>query len=178
MTKKLSNIEITIVVAHTMRRFLSNFEIHERTKEIDEVLRRTKRFLMRRERLNNTEFVYATKLERAVYHNAVPAFSSDTPIFALDFSVRLYDYFQTQLNKYASVNPKLIEKIDIAANKRVVDSKKEYEIESNSSDLLDEFIKQFEPLSGVALKKSLFAGKKLTIKNNMILEGKEVANGF
>jgi hypothetical protein len=178
MSEKLSNIEIAIVVAHTMRRFLSNFEIHERTKEIDEVLRRTKRFLMRRERINNTEFAYATKLEKGVYHNAVLAFAGDTPIFALDFSVRLYEYFEKQLTKHASINPKLIEKISIASNKRVVDSSKEYEIESNSSDLLDEFIKQFEPLSGVPLKKSLFAGKKLIIKNNMILEGKEITKGF
>lgn len=175
----LTNIEIAIVASHTIRRFLKQFEIHERTKEIDEVLRRTKKFLKKRERVNFAEFKYATEIERSSYHNAVLAFSGDTPVFALDFAVRLYEYYEPQLKRHANINPKLIEKIDIAAaSKRVVEREREYEIESNSTDLLDEYVKQLAPLTGVELKKSAFAGKKLTIKNNMIIDGKKVAAGF
>lgn len=174
----LNNKEIAIVTAHTMRRFLKAFEIHERTKEIELVMARTYKFLTHEEKHHKADFVYATEIERALYHNAVMAFDGETPIFALDFSVRLYEYYPKQLKRYANISEKIMEKIDITATKRVVAKEKEYEIESNSSDLLDEYIKQLAPLTGVQLKKSAFAGKKLTIKNNMILDGKKVAAGF
>ena len=178
MSERLSSIQIAMITSHTIRRFLRNFQPHERTLEIEQTLVRTKKFLMQRQRINLREFIYCEKLETALYENACASFSGDTPVFALDFTVRLYGYYEAPLKRHVNITPKMMEKIDLSATKRVVDRSKEYEIESNSSDLLDEYIKQLEPLTGVKLKKSAFAGKKLTIKNNMILDGKEVASGF
>jgi hypothetical protein len=176
--EKLSNIGIAIVTAHTMRRFILNFKPHERTNAMDIVITRLRKFLLKRERINLREFAFCTEFERVMYQNATDSYDKATPIFALDFVTRLYDYFEPQLKKHAFINPKLIEKIAMVMTRTDIDSKQSYELEKNSGDLLETYIKVFEPYSSVSVKKSLFQGKKLTIKNNMILEGKEIASGF
>ena len=175
---RLSNIELAIITAHTMRRFILSFAPHERTNTMDRVITRLRKFLIQREKANFKEFVFATELERVLYQNATDSYDKETPILALDFVTRLYDYFEPQLKKHAHINPKDMLSLGIIMTRHDLDSKQSYLLEKNSGDLLDTYIKILEPYSGVPLKKSLFAGKKLTIKNNLIIERKKVANGF
>lgn len=178
MEAKLSGIETAIVVSHTMRRFMLNFEPHERTRVMDRVITRLKKFLIHREKVNFKEFFSATELEKRLYLNAVNSYDKNTSILALEFVTSLYEYFKPQLKKYVHLNEKDMLNIGMIMTKTSLDSKKSYEFEKNSGDLLNTYIMKLEPFTGVGVKKSPFAGKKLTIKNNMIIDGKKIASGF
>ncbi len=176
--KKLDKLEQTIVLAHVIRRIMSNFKAHERTSSLEALVSRLTKFLFVRERTNRKSFVFATEFERVLWLNVTDKYDKHTKILALDFICSMYDYFDVQLKRFANISPKLMEKISIRAVDIDIDSKDIYEMEQNDNDLLNTFITIFEPYSGVGLKKSLFSGKKLIIKNNRILEGKAVASGF
>jgi len=178
MKETLNNLEQTIVVAHVMRRILSNFEPHERTKNLQILATRLKKFLLKRERTNKRSFIFATEFERVLWLNATDKYDKHTKILALDFVCNLYDYFKDKLSRFADINEKLMEKISLLATDIECSSQDAYEMEQNDNDLLSTFITLFEPHSGVSLRKSLFAGKKLTIRNNLIIEGKKIASGF
>ena len=178
MKYTLNNLEQTIVLAHVMRRILSNFKPHERTKNLEVLTMRLRKFLIKRERTNIKSFIFATEFERVLWLNVTDKYDKHTKILALDFVCSLYDYFKDNLSKFADVNEKLMEKISLLATDIECSSQEAYEMEQNDDDLLSTFITLFEPHSGVSLKKSLFAGKKLTIKNNLIIEGKKIASGF
>ncbi len=45
---------------------------------------------------------------------------------------------------------------------------------TNSSTVVDYLVEEM----GIEKRKSAFAGKKLTIVNNLILDGKKIAEGF
>lgn len=175
---KLQDFEIAIIVAHTMRRFMSNFKPHERNSTFEKVLKRLTKMLLQRERTNTAAFINATEYERELWLKATGSYDGSVPIFAVDFVCSVYEYFEKQMHKHANLNPKLMEKMNMIHNTTEVDSKTAHEIEKNDSDLLSTYIKLFEKDSGVALKKSLFGGKKLILKNNLIIEGKELVDDF
>ena len=176
--KELSKLEQAIVVAHSMRRILSSYEHFERTSNLEILSKRLRKFLLKREKINKKSFILATEFERVFWMNVTNKYDKKTKILALDFSISLYSYYGEILSKYSDVSPKLMEKIDVLAADVDVPSEEIYSMERNDKDLLTTYVTMFEPYSGVKMRKSLFAGKKLTIKNNLIVEGKKVASGF
>jgi len=178
MKPQLTKLQIAIIVAHSMRRMLRNFEPHEQTQLFAKVSRKIKKFLMEKQKKVLNDFVFATEYERILWQNATDKYDKQTPIFGMAFVSELHEYFSEIAQKYIKVSSKEIEKLGVKYDGVNVDSKKGYEIESNGTDLLSTYIKLFEKDSGVGVKKSLFQGKKLIIKNNLIIEGKRVASGF
>jgi len=176
--QKLTKLEQMIVVAHVMRRITSHFKTHERTSAIEVLLKRLRKFLLQKERKNKKSFIFATEFEKVLWLNVTDKYDKKTKILALDFVSSLFAYFESDLDKYANITQKVIQKIDINVSNLDISSTEAYEMEQNDNDLLSTFITMFKPYSGIGLKKSLFAGKKLTIKNNLILEGKKIASGF
>jgi len=177
-TEKLSKLEQAIVVAHGMRRILSSYKHFERTAHLETLSKRLRKFLIQREVKNNKSFIFATEFERVFWMNVTEKYDKSTKILALDFVTSLYSYYGEILSKYSDVSKKLMEKIDVLAADVDVSSEEVYSMEQNDKDLLTTYVTMFEPYSGIKMRKSLFAGKKLTIKNNLIIEGKKVASGF
>ena len=178
MTEELNKLEISIIVVHTIRRMMRNFEPHERTSSIETLLKRTGVFLRRREKTNRKNFIIATEFERRLWNNTTNDYDKETKIFAIDFSCKLYNYFEVHLSKYTDISVALMDKVAIQHNPTEVSINESFNIEESDDDLLNTYIKLFEPFSNVSLKKSLFAGKKLTLKNNLILENKIIKDGF
>lgn len=176
--KELTDLQIAIVVSHLMRRFMTNFKPHERTTAIEKVMMRLTKFLKQRERTNFKDFVYATEFERVIWENATESYDKSTPIFGINFVASLYEYFDTILNRYVKLSPKIMIRFSMVHNETGVSDDECMEIEGNDSDLLSTFIKLFEPYSDVGIRISPMAGMKLTIKNNLIIEGKKLAKGF
>ena len=79
----------------------------------------------------------------------------------------IYNYMAEDIEKYAGITDKHIEMFMI----QTVD---DLQAEKNSSIVVDYLMKDL----GIAKKRSLFAGKLNTIKNNLIIEGKTLASGF
>jgi len=177
--KKLTDLQIAIIVSHSMRRFLKNFEPHERTKAVEKVMVRLHRFLFRAEKANLKDFVFATEYERILWQNTAYEYEKSTAISSVNFVNVLYDYFGSTICKSTDLTPKLMQKFsEVKDNDREYDSNDIYKFESNSNSITSTYIKLFEKDSGIGLKRSLFAGKKITIKNNLIIEGKKIAEGF
>ena len=175
---ELTDLQIAIVTAHSMRRFMKNYEAHERTAVIEKVMMRLHKFLKQRERSNFKDFVYATEFERVFWTNVTENYDKKTKIFAIDFVTKLYDYFPNQMSRYVDLSEKLMLQFGMAQNNTTVSDDICLEITKNDNDFISTYINLFEPYSGVKLRKSLLAGKKLTIKNNLIIEGKKIAEGF
>ena len=174
----LTKLEQAIVVAHGMRRILSNYKHNERTASLETLAKRLKKFLLKREKSNKRSFIFATEFERIFWLNVTDKYDKTTRILALDFVTSLYSYYGDILSRYSDISPKLMEKIDILANEADATSEEIYEMEQNDKDLLTTYVNMFEPYSSVKMRKSLFAGKKLTIKNNLIIEGKTLDEKF
>ena len=175
---KLDKLSQAIVVAHVMRRILGTYSHSERVKPIEEVMSRTKKFLLIRERKNKKIFIFATEFERVLWQNVTDKYDKKTKILALDFTSMVYDYFPEIMSKHANINQKLMDKISVLAGMVEVEKDDLRDMESNDKDLLTTFITQFQEHSGVGMRKSLFQGKKLIIAGNLICEGKTLKAGF
>jgi len=176
--QQLTKLEQAIVVAHGMRRILSNYKHFERTAHLETLSKRLKKFLLQREKSNTKSFILATEFEKVFWENVTDKYDKKTKILALDFVTSLYSYYGEILNKYSSISPTLMEKIDLLANETDASSEEIYEMEQNDKNLLTTYVTLFEPYSGIKMRKSLFAGKKLIIKNNLIIEGRTLDEKF
>jgi len=178
MSNKLPNLQQAIIVAHIMRRFLTHYKSHERTKAMQVLSTRLAKFLKTRQRTNPKDFIFATEFERVMWTNITDRYDKKTRVFAIDFVVQVHGYFEEIMTKFANVSPKLMLQVASCEPLSETDSETCVEIEANDYDLLSTFLEVFYPHSGVSKRKSLFSGRKLTIKNNLILEGKEVDRKF
>ena len=178
MSDKLPNLQQAIIISHVMRRFLTHYKPHERTKSMQIVSTRLSKFLKERERKNKRDFIFSTEFERVLWGNITDKYDKKTRIFAIDFIVQVHGYFEDIMTKFVNVSPKLMLQVASCDPLAETDSKTCYEIEQNDNDLLSTFLEQFYPYSGVAKRKSLFSGKKSTLVNNLIIDGKKVKEGF
>ena len=182
--EKLSDLKIALIVAHSMNRLLMHFSHKivngkpERNNNFNVVLSRINKFLRKRERTNKTDFVFATEFERIFWLNVTDSYTKETPIFAINIVSIFYDYFPELLKKYVGLNENIMMKLAGIHTRTKWDKKQMYEIEQIDDSFSSSYIKMLYPYSGVELRKSLFAGKLLTIKNNLIVEGKKVKEGF
>ena len=176
--KELSTRKIAIILVHSMRRLLTKFEPHERTKHMELVLKRLKKYNMHQEKVNKREFIFAIEFERVFWQNVTDKYDKETPVFGVNFVADLYTAYEQLLHKQTKISFKHIENMGKDYLGGEIESKKMREIEDNNDSLVNTYIDMFEPYSGVARKRSAFAGKKLIIKGNLITEGKEVKEGF
>lgn len=174
----LPKLQQAIIISHIMRRFLTHYKSHERTKSMQVLSTRLSKFLKQRERTNKRDFIFATEFERVMWTNITDKYNKKTRVFAIDFVVKVHGYFEEIMTRFANVSPKLMLQVASCEPLSDVDSRTCFEIEANDEDLLSTFLEIFYPHSGVAKRKSLFDGRKRTLVNNLIIEGKKVKEGF
>lgn len=183
--EKLSPLIQAMVIGHSMNRLLKQFDFHivsggksERNNNFDKVLLRINKMLKSREKTNLKDFIFAEEYEKILWKNTTYSYDKKTPIFAINVVSSLYEYFSSIMLRYANLNENIMEKLSMIHSVTDIDSKEFFDIEQNDSSFINTYIKIFEPHSGVGVKKSLFSGKKLTLKNNLIIEGKKIAEEF
>lgn len=176
--EQLSSMVIAMVVAHSINRLLKQFEPHERNRNFDKILTRLNKMLRQREQSNLKDFVFATEYERILWQNVTHAYDKSTPIFAVNVVTSIYEYFIPMMIRYANVTEKMMEKLGVIHVTTDLEDDEYMKIESNDSSFANTYIKVFESHSGIGLKKSKFAGRLLHIKNNMIIDGIKVKDGF
>lgn len=176
--EKFSELIQAIIIAHSMKRLLKGFEPHERNKAVETVMQRLYKFLKQRERTNLKDFIFATEFERTHWQQVTDDYDKSTPLYAINTAATLCDYFDVIMNRYAKLSPKVMEKFGITHNNNDSSREECFMIEQNDGSFVSTYIEKFEPFSGVSVRKSPFAGRKLTIKNNLIIEGKKIAEEF
>ena len=95
--EKLTNLELAIISAHTVRRFLMGYKPHERTSAIEQMLKKISKFLRHREKTNLKIFTFATEFERVLWQNVTDKYDKHTKIFALGFTISVYSYYGDHL---------------------------------------------------------------------------------
>lgn len=171
---KLSNLQVALVVCNVMGRILSNYSWQEQPSSLKVLNARIRKFMISRAKSNQKEFMEAMLIERAVWKKTTESFDAKTPLFVVDLVCKLYSYYSEPLNKYAKISDKIIDRVSLIQN---VSISTDVQLEFNDDDIMDKFSELFEPFSGIK-RKSAFSGKKSLVKNNMILEGKKIAEGF
>ena len=174
----LNKRQIALVLVHSSRRMLVNFKPHERTKHFELIAKRYTKFLKQTERKFIKDFVFATEFEKVFWKNVTDKYDKSTPVFGVHFVADLYDYYEAILKKHTMVSFKHIELMGKDYTGGEVERSEMRSIEDNNNDLLSTYVSMFEEYTGIGLKKNLFQGKKLLIKNNIITDGKEVRDGF
>ncbi len=163
-----------------MMRLLKQFKPDERNSNIEAVMLKLRKMLMSRERTNFKDFVFATEYERILWTNVTYEYDERTPIFAINVTAILYDYFSKEMVRYANLNEKLMMKVASIHGTSTIGSDGFFKIEQNDGSFTSTYMKQFEKDSGVGVKKSAFAGKKREIKMNTIIDKikkERVSNG-
>ncbi len=158
--KKLTTRQIAIVLVHSMRRMLVNFEPHERTKHMELVMKRLKKYNMHQQKVNKREFVFATEFERVFWQNVTDKYDKETPVFGVDFVSELFITYEKLLQRQTSITFKHIENMGKDYVDGGVESKKAREIEDNVGSLLNTYVDMFEPYSGAARQTSAFSWNK------------------
>ena len=175
---KLQTRQLAIVLVHSMRRMLVKFAPHERTKHMELIAKRLRKYNLHQEKTNFKDFVFATEFERVFWEDVTDKYDKDTPVFGVNFVCDLYTAYEKLLHKQTTISFKHIENMGKDYLGGEIDTQKIREIEDNNNSLVNTYIDMLEPYSGVARKRSAFAWKKLIIKNNLIIEGKTVKEEF
>lgn len=172
---QLTQLQIAIVVANVISRVLSNYKHYEQPKAMQEVSSRIGKMMRSRYRTNQKEFNQAMRIEMRVWREVVMNFDNETPLYVVDLATKLHSHYEEPLKRFANLSEKVMERLG-ALTSSLDDAK--VELESNDNNIVNKFIDIFEPYSGVKRKRSLLAGRGLIIKNNLIIEGAQLAEGF
>ena len=175
---QLTSRQQAMITGHTMMRFLKNFKSHERSKHLEKLMKRLHKMIIGHARKEHQEAIFVSEFEKLLWIEATKKYEEGHPIIGIDFCALVYSYYAAPLKKYGNISEKLIEEVQVHAKSDHIPSDEYIELESNGEDILSVYIKELEPHSGIGLRVSLFAGRRLTLKNNLILEGKKVKDGF
>jgi len=162
----MDNLEKALIGATLMNTIFHQYEAGELAKSGEKIRGRVAKFL--RQRSNSNE-----KLLREVILKADEAWKKSineymtTAIEAKSTIAKIYDYFQKELEKFANIKEKDIELFTMQMTH-------DAEAEHNSRMVIDFLVQQL----GIEKRVSAFSGKRLTIKNDMILEGIAIKDGF
>jgi len=157
---------------------LKQFDYSERNASMNSLMSKLNKMLRSRERTNRKDFIFATEYERILWVNVTHEYEKSTPIFPINVITTLYDYFSKELIRYAHINEKLMTKVCIIHGSSNVDEDTFFKIEQNDGSITTTYIEIFKKDSGVGVRISPIAGRRLTLKNNMILEGEKIKDGF
>lgn len=117
----------------------------ERTKSIQELRARFKKFMYVRSRTNKKEFLEAIKYADEAWRKMVEHFMEQKlAIEAVSTIIRLYDLYEEPLTKYANVRAKQIDAYAMGISEDTT-----LQLETNSYDVADYLIEQLAVFSGI-----------------------------
>jgi len=175
---KLTSRQQAVITGHTMMRFLKNFHPHERSKHLEKLMQRLHKLIIGEAKRDRVQGAFTSEFEKLLWVRATEAHGARSPIIGIDFCALIYGYYAAPLKKYGNISEKLIEDMQAATTSDHIPSDEYRELEDTGDDILSIYIKELEPHTGVSLRRSAFAGKKFILKNNMIIEGKKIKDGF
>ena len=164
----MDGLEKSIICSSLIDMMFHNYGHKELNSSGQLVRKRIAKFMRHRGKVNHKLTVSVINKCDLAWRKTISNFlKQNMKIEAKSTIAAIYNYFPNEIKKFTKVTDEHIEKFMIVS----VD---DYEAEKNSSVVVDFLMKEL----GFEKKKSLFAGKKLTLKNNLIIEGKQVREGF
>lgn len=164
----MSNLEKSLICASMINTIFSEYKAGELKGSGELIRSRIAKFMRQRSKTNRKLVLDVIKKSDKAWRNTINHFAKQqVKIEAKTTIAEIYNYIPLEIEKFTNVKESDIEKFTMA----VTDN---FEAEQGSYKVVEYLMDQL----GFEKKKSLFSGKKLTIKNNMILDGLEVKECF
>jgi len=164
----MTDLEKSIIGSTLINTIFSEYHQGELTKIGGIIRKRNAKYMRQRSKSNRKLFLQAIKKTDKAWKNTINHFAKEKLRIEAKITITsIYNYMPQALEKFANIKDKDIELFMM----RTID---DIEAEKNSDIVVDYLMTEI----GIDKKVSLFQGRKLTIKNNLILEGKKIANGF
>lgn len=164
----MTDLEKSLIGASLINTIFMEYKQGELTNAGELVRKRIGKFMRQRGKTNRKICLSAIKKTDKAWRETINHFAKkELKIEAKSTIAAIYNYLPKEMEKFANIQDKHIEQFMILATDN-------FEAEKNSSTVVDYLMKEI----GVEKKKSLFSGKKLTLKNNLIIEGNKIASGF
>jgi len=164
----MTNLQKAIAASTLMNTLFNEYKAGDLNSTGEKVRKKCAKFMRQRANSNRQDFLVAVKATDEAWRNTINYFAKEKlKIEAKTTITAIYNYFAPEMQKHLKLTEKQMEQFSII-------STDDAEAEANSSTVIDYLVEQM----GIEKKKSAFAGKKLTIVNNLILDGKKIAEGF
>ena len=164
----MTNLQKAIAASTLMNTLFNEYKAGELNSTGEKVRKKCAKFMRQRANSNRQDFLLAVKKTDEAWRNTINHFAKENmKIEAKTTIAAIYNYFDPEMQKFLKLTEKQMEQFTIITTD-------DAEAESNSITVIDYLVEQM----GFEKRKSAFAGKKLTIVNNLILDGKKIAEGF
>ena len=164
----MDKLEKSLIAATLINTIFHEYNSGELNSSGEIVRHRIARLMRQRAKTNKKLFLEVIKKTDIVWKDAINHFAKEKmKIEAKTTIMAFYNYFNMELERFANITDKHIEKM-------MINSVSDVEAEHNSDIVVDYIVQKL----GIEKKRSAFGGKFLTLKNNMIIEGKKVDERF
>ena len=164
----MTHIQRSIIAATLMHTILQEYEVGEMNSTGQKVARKVRKYMQRRARISRKEFMEMLQLTDRAWRETINHFAKEKlKIEAKTTIACIYNNLQEECEKQIGIKEKLFEKF-------MIDMFDDPEAEHNS----DKVVEYLLDVIGIKAKQSAFSGKRLTIANNLIVEGKDVDERF
>ena len=162
------NLEKALIGASLINTIFMEYGQGELSSSGELVRKRIGKFMRQRAKTNRKTLLNAIKTTDKAWRKTINHFANDRlSIEAKTTIAVIYKYLEKDLEKFANIKDKDMEMFSIQTTS-------DLEAEKNSTTIIDYLMNEI----GIEKKKSLFSGKKLIIKNNLIVDGFKIAQGF
>lgn len=164
----MTDLEKALVSTSLINTLFQEYRAGELSNSGELVRKRVAKFMRQRSKSNRKLCLDVIKKCDKSWKRTVSHFTeSKLKIEAKATISAIYNYMPKEIEKFANITDKHIENFMIIS----ID---DYEAEKNSSIVVDYLMNDL----GFEKKKSLFMGKRNILKNNLIIEGKQIKEGF
>ena len=164
----MTNIQKSIVAASLINTMLCNYEAGELNSSGEELRKKVAKYMRKRSKSNHKEFVETITTTDIAWKATIFHFLKDKMKIESKATIAaVYNNFQDVCVKYIGIKEKRFEKF-------MIGSVSDAESEINSDKVIEFMLNEL----GFESKRSAFSGKRLTIMNNLILDGKSIDNKF
>lgn len=164
----MTDLEKALTLSVCMDIMFKQYKAGELNKRGELVRSRNAKFLKSREKTNIKIFVSTMNNTLKKWNEIVNHFAEENMKIEAKATISaIFNYSPELFKRFANITDKHIESFMIIS----ID---DYEAEKNSSIVVDYLMNDL----GFEKKKSLFMGKRNILKNNLIIEGKTVKEGF
>ncbi len=164
----MTNLQKAIAAATLINTLFNEYEAGALNSTGEKIRKKCAKFMRQRASINRQDFLTAVTATDKAWIATINHFIKEKmKIEAKTTIAAVYNYFASEMQKFLKLTEKQMEQFAII-------STDDAEAEANSSTVIDYLVEEM----GIEKNKSAFAGKKLIIKNNLILERKQIAEGF
>lgn len=166
--EEYTNLEKAIIASSLINTIFSEYVPGELNRSSELVRSRIAKFMRKRSKSNKAIFLDCIMTTDKAWRETISHFAKDKiKIEAKSTIAFIYNQFSSELEKFANVQDKHIEKM-------MIDTTSDYEAEINSDKIMEYLLSRI----GIETKRSAFSGKKLILKGNIITDGKKLNPQF